>query len=155
MAPLKRGAGREQSCQFLFRSKPHINMTSTSTPISPSNFPSSDIAPVVMSPAAAAHPPPSQPPSDDETEPLPRPDTPTGRKKEQSKLSPDAKGNVRAAVRAVLGKGHRDDQECFCLVTGFSADKRILNYAHVVPGAMSFDEVSSLVNTWFMLLTVL
>ena len=102
---------------------------------------------------AVVLPPPSQPPSSEEGRELEsRPTMPHGIKKPGSGLSNIAKANIHAAVRNILEKDHSDEEEHFCLITGFSDYERPLNYAHVVPVATPPSVVSLLVDTWCTLL---
>ena len=107
-----------------------------------------EAASLSMSPAAIALPPPAP----NESSELSRPATPMGRKKQGSELSDAAKANVRMAVRDILDKGHDDDDEYFCLITGLSNYEHALDYAHIVPGATA-SSVSLLFDTWCILLT--
>ena len=110
-------------------------------------YPQED-ASLPMAPAAIALPPPAP----NESSELSRPATPMGRKKQGSKLSDAAKANVRMAVRDILDKGHDDDDEYFCLITGLSNYEHALDYAHIVPGATA-SSVSLLFDIWCILLT--
>ena len=120
-------------------------MTSTSTPATLTTFSSGVIASqeaqaMPMSPTAAAQCSPHPPRRAQNLNRAPQ---------HHSNLSNATKANVHAAVRTVLDKGHEDNQECFCLITGFSNYERVLGYAHIVPGTTPSNVVSLPVNTWF------